>query len=148
MNAGCSKTGRLTSYSAQMTAAVNATVSTDNNITLSAGRLINASTEITVSSDRRLKEEIRYDVGEIYAGLFEVLEPASFFYKKGLRKRHLGFIAQDLLEGMEKLGLPVEDLAVLSRNEDGFLGIASGELIAVLWAKVKELDKKVKELTA
>lgn len=139
---------RLTSYSAQVTAAVNATLSTDNNITLNAGRLINASTEITVSSDRRLKEEIRYDVGETYAGLFEVLEPASFFYKKGLRKRHLGFIAQDLMESLEKLGLPVEELAVLSRNEDGFLGIASGELIAILWAKVTELDKKVKELTA
>lgn len=139
---------RLTSYSAQVTAAVNATLSTDNNITLNAGRLINASTEITVSSDRRLKEEIRYDVGETYTGLFGVLEPASFFYKKGLRKRHLGFIAQDLMESLEKLGLPVEDLAVLSRNEDGFLGIASGELIAILWAKVTELDKKVKELTA
>lgn len=139
---------RLTSYSAQVTAAVNATLSTDNNITLNAGRSINASTEITVSSDRRLKEEIRYDVGETYAGLFEVLEPASFFYKKGLRKRHLGFIAQDLLEGLEKMGLPAEELAVLSRNEDGFFGIASGELIAILWAKMKELDKKVKELTA
>lgn len=139
---------RLTSYSAQVTAAVNATLSTDNNITLNAGRSINASTEITVSSDRRLKEEIRYDVGEIYAGLFEVLEPASFFYKKGLRKRHLGFIAQDLLEGLEKMGLPAEELAVLSQNEDGFFGIASGELIAILWAKVTELDKKVKELTA
>lgn len=139
---------RLTSYSAQVTAAVNATLSTDNNITLNAGRSINASKEITVSSDRRLKEEIRYDVGEIYAGLFGVLEPASFFYKKGLRKRHLGFIAQDLLEAMEKLGLPAEELAVLSRNEDGFLGIASGELMAILWAKMKELDKKVKELTA
>ncbi len=139
---------RLTSYSAQVTAAVNATLSTENNITLNAGRLINASTEISVSSDRRLKEEIRYDVGETYTGLFETLEPVSFFYRKGLRKRHLGFIAQDLLEGLEKLGLPAEELAVLSRNEDGFLGIASGELIAVLWAKVKELDKKVKELTA
>lgn len=139
---------RLTSYSAQVTAAVNATLSTDNNITLNAGRSINASKEITVSSDRRLKEEIRYDVGETYAGLFGVLEPASFFYKKGLRKRHLGFIAQDLLEAVEKLGLPAEELAVLSRNEDGFLGIASGELIAILWAKVTELDKKVKELTA
>lgn len=138
---------RLTSWSAQVTAAVNATLSTDNNITLNAGRLINASTEITVSSDRRLKEEIQYDVSKTYTGLFETLEPASFFYKKGLRKRHLGFIAQDLLAGLEKLGLPAAELALLSRNEDGYLGIASGELIAVLWAKVKELDNKVKELT-
>ncbi len=139
---------RLTSYSAQVTAAVNVTLSTNNNITMNAGRLINASTEITVDSDRRLKEEIRYDVGGTYAGIFEALEPASFFYRKGLRKRHLGFIAQDLLEAMEKLGLPAEELAVLSKNEYGYFGIASGELIAVLWAKVKELDKQVKELTA
>lgn len=139
---------RLTSYSAEVSAVVNVNLTTDNNINLTAGRLISASTEITVSSDRRLKEEIRYDVEAVYCGLFDCLEPASFFYKKGLRKRHLGFIAQDLLEGLEGLRLPTEELAVLSKNEDGFLGIASGELIPILWAKVKELDRKVKELTA
>lgn len=139
---------RLTSWAAQVTAAVNVTLSTQNDITLDAERNITASTEISVSSDRRLKEEIRYDVGKTYAGLFDVLEPASFFYKRGLRKRHLGFIAQDLLEGLGSLGLPTEDLAVLSKNEDGYYGVSSGELIAILWARVKELDKKVKELTA
>lgn len=139
---------RLTSWAAQVTAAVNVTLSTQNDIILDAERNITASTEISVSSDRRLKEEIRYDVRKTYAGLFDVLEPASFFYKRGLRKRHLGFIAQDLLEGLGSLGLPEEDLAVLSKNEDGYYGVASGELIAILWARVKELDKKVKELTA
>lgn len=139
---------RLTSWAAQVTAAVNVTLSTDNSITLNADRNITASKEITISSDRRLKEEIQYDVGKTYAGLFDVLEPASFFYKRGLRKRHLGFIAQDLLEGLGSLGFPTEDLAVLSKNEDGYYGVASGELIAILWARVKELDKKIKELTA
>lgn len=139
---------RLTSYSAEISAVTNVNLTTDNNINLNAGRLIAASTEITVDSDRRLKEEIRYDVGTVYSGLFEALEPASFFYKKGLRKRHWGFIAQDVLAGLETLGLPAEELAVLNRNEEGFYGIATGELIPILWAKVKELDKKVKELTA
>lgn len=137
---------RITSYAAEVSAVNNVTLTTENNIDLDAGRNINASTEISVSSDRRLKEEIRYDVQEVYAGIFETLEPASFFYKKGLKKRHLGFIAQDLLEAMGKLGIPAEEMAVLSRNENGKYGIASGELIAVLWAKVKELDGKIKEL--
>ncbi len=139
---------RITSYAAEVSAVVNVNLTTDNHINMEAGRSINANQEITVSSDRRLKEEIRYDVGAVYGGLFEALEPASFFYRKGLRKRHLGFIAQDVLTGLEKLGVSEEELAVLSKNEEGFYGIAYGELIPVLWAKVKELDKKLKELTA
>lgn len=139
---------RITSYAAEVSAVVNVNLSTDNNINMTADRSINANQEITVSSDRRLKEEIRYDVGAVYSGLLDTLEPASFFYRKGLHRRHLGFIAQDMLAALEKLGFSEEELAVLSKNEDGFYGIAYGELIPVLWAKVKELDKRVKELTA
>ncbi len=142
---------RLTSRSAEVSAVVNVNLTTGNSIkmdagrsiNMDAGRSINANQEITVSSDRRLKEEIRYDVGAAYGGLFEALEPASFFYRKGLHRRHLGFIAQDVLAGLEKLGFSEEELAVLSRNEEGFYGVACGELIPILWAKVKELDKKI-----
>lgn len=131
---------RLTSPTAEVVAAVSITLETENRI--------NASTEITVTSDRRLKDEIRYDVERIYAGLFDLVEPASFFYKKGLRERHLGFIAQDVLAGLETLGVKAEETALVSCREDGFYGLAAGELLPVLWAKVKKLDKKVKEMTA
>lgn len=129
------KGARLTSRTAEVSAVVNINLVTDNSI--------NASKEITVTSDRRLKEDIRYDVEEVYRGLFDRLEPASFFYRRGLRKRHLGFIAQDVLEGLEALGIPAEEMALVGRREDGVYGLTAGELLPILWAKVKELDKKI-----
>lgn len=127
---------RMTSPWSEIVSAINITLDTDNRI--------NASTEITVTSDRRLKEDIRYDVGQGYLGLFDLVEPASFFYKKGLRERHLGFIAQDVMAGLEALG--AAEMALVSCREDGFYGLAAGELLPILWAKVKALDKKVKEM--
>lgn len=127
---------RMTSPWSEIVSAINITLETDNRI--------NASTEITVTSDRRLKEDIRYDVWQSYLGLFDLVEPASFFYKKGLRERHLGFIAQDVMAGLEALG--ANGMALVSCREDGFYGLAAGELLPILWAKTKELDKRVKEL--
>lgn len=124
----------------EVVAATNITLDTTNNII--------ASTNISASSDRRKKEGILYDVGEKYLGLFGMLEPASFLYRDRKARRHMGFIAQDVLEAAEALGLQAEELALVSADEKGFYGLNYSELIPILWAKVKELDRKVKELTA
>jgi len=130
---------RLTSPTAEIVAAVNITLDTENKI--------NASTDITVTSDRRKKEEIRYDVDTRYAALFDALRPASFLYKGKVPVRHLGFIAQDVAEAAEVLGLGEADLALLSMDEKGYYGLNYSEFIPLLTAKIKELDKRIKELT-
>lgn len=129
---------RLTSPSAEVVAAYNITLDTENNIV--------ASTDITVTSDRRKKEEIRYDVDTRYAALFDALKPASFLYKGKGPARHLGFIAQDVAEAAEALGLGEADLALLSVNEKGYYGLNYSEFIPILTAKIMELESKIKEL--
>jgi len=131
---------RLTSPTAEIVAATN--------ITLDTSRKINASTDITVTSDRRLKEKIRYDVEEKYAALFDALRPASFLYTGKEPVRHLGFIAQDVEQAAEALGLGEADLALLSRNEKGFYGLNYSEFIPILTAKIKALEAEIKELRA
>jgi len=130
---------RISSPTAEVVAAHNITLDTENRI--------NASTDITVTSDRRKKEDILYDVNSRYAALFDALRPASFLYKGKEPMRHLGFIAQDVAEAAEALGLGEADLALLSIDEKGYFGLNYSEFIPLLTAKIKELDKRIKELT-
>lgn len=130
---------RLTSPTAEVVAAVN--------ITLDTTRKINASTEITVTSDRRKKDSIRYDVADKYLPLLNRLKPCSFLRKDGGAQRHLGFIAQEYRDAETEAGVSLEDSVILSET-DGFYGLTYGEFIPLLVAKVQELEKRVKELDA
>lgn len=127
---------RLTSPTAEVVAAVN--------ITLDTSRKINASTEITVTSDRRKKDEIRYDV-EKYFPVFDRLKPCSFLRKDGGNQRHLGFIAQEYLEAETASGILPEDSVIVSET-DGYYGLSYGEVIPLLVAEVQKLNNRVKEL--
>lgn len=130
---------RLTSPTAEVVASVN--------ITLDTTRKINASTEITVTSDRRKKDSIRYDVADKYLPLLNRLKPCSFLRKDGGAQRHLGFIAQEYRDAETEAGISLEDSVILSET-DGFYGLTYGEFIPLLVAKVQELEKRVKELDA
>lgn len=127
---------RLTSPTSEIVAAVN--------ITLDTSRRINASTEITVTSDRRKKDEIRYDV-EKYLPVFDLLKPCSFLRKDGGNQRHLGFIAQEYLEAESAAGISPEDSVIIAET-DGYYGISYGEVVPLLVAEVQELNNRVKEL--
>lgn len=128
---------RLTSPTAEVVAAVN--------ITLDTSRKINASTEITVTSDRRKKDNIRYDVIDNYLPLLDRLKPCSFLRKGGGAQRHLGFIAQEYRDAETEAGISAEDSVILSET-DGFYGLTYGEFIPLLVAKVQELEKRLEEL--
>lgn len=127
---------RLTSPTAEIVAAVN--------ITLDTSRKINASTEITVTSDRRKKDDIRYDV-EKYFPVFDRLKPCSFVRKNGGNQRHLGFIAQEYLDAETSAGIPLSDSVIISET-DGYYGISYGEVVPLLVAEVQKLNNRVKEL--
>lgn len=128
---------RLTSPTAEVVASIN--------ITLDTSRKINASTELTITSDRRKKEEIRYDVTEKYLPLFDHLKPCSFLRKDGGSQRHLGFIAQEYQAVEASEGISPEDSVIISET-DGFYGLTYGEFIPLLTAKIQELNNRVKEL--
>lgn len=128
---------RLTSPTAEVVAAVN--------ITLDTSRKINASTELTITSDLRKKEEVRYDVAEKYLPLLDCLKPCSFLRKDGGDQRHLGFIAQEYRDAETAAGISSEDSVIIGET-DGFYGLTYGEFIPLLVAKIQELNNRVKEL--
>lgn len=82
----------------------------DNGITIT-NNVISASEEITVSSDRRIKNSISYDM-EKYSGFFMSLKPSFYRFNKGSSQRfHIGFIAQDVEEALLDNGLETSDFA-------------------------------------
>lgn len=118
---------------------------------------ITASEEITVSSDRRVKNSINYDL-EAYESFFMGLQPTSFKLNRGTSGRmHLGFIAQDVEQAMLDAGLDSTELAALIKDpveeigEDGIVdfryGIRYGELIALNTHMIQKLYRMVEELT-
>lgn len=82
----------------------------DNGITIT-NNVISASEEITVSSDRRIKNSISYDMDK-YSGFFMSLKPSFYRFNKGSSQRyHIGFIAQDVEEALLNNGLATSDFA-------------------------------------
>lgn len=65
----------------------------------------------TVSSDRRVKKDILYDI-DVYNEFFNKLKPASFKYITGSADRtHLGLITQDIRDTLEEVGIDSKDFA-------------------------------------
>ena len=90
-----------------------------------ADKVIGASQNIAVGSDRRLKQDITYDV-EKYRSFFRDLKPSAFHYiKKPNDPMVCGFIAQDVEDALIKNGLSRNDFCGLY---GGVLDEKTGEL--------------------
>ena len=73
-----------------------------------------ADEEISVGSDRRLKQAIEYRMDK-YENFFMKLKPAQYQLKAGKSKRlHTGFIAQDVERALLESGLTTNDFAGLT----------------------------------
>lgn len=116
------------------------------NIKLEGQAAVNSSHAITVTSDRRVKENIAYGVEE-YLPLLHALNPATFSLKRDPSgKLHFGLIAQDVELEAKSLGIPTESLAIVSVDEDGGYGLVYEEFVPLLIAEVQKLKKRVDEL--
>mgnify|MGYP001863593015 CR=1 FL=1 len=104
------------------------------------------------ASDARLKTDVQYDVDD-YLNVFDKLKPATFVYN-GHKRRHMGFLAQEIQETLKEEGIPEEHFAALCTevpNEERPMGMYSlryGELQIMTVAKVQQMDKRLKELEA
>ena len=97
-----------------------------------------------VSSDRRLKKNINYEASDKLASLFDTLQPVTFEMKNEEdNQQHIGFIAQDVVAGVESVGLG-DALAAVDCN--GMYTLNYGEITAVLTAKVKQLENRLNDL--
>lgn len=104
------------------------------------------------ASDARLKTQVQEDLDR-YLPVFDKLRPVTFVYD-GHKRRHMGFIAQEIQETLKEEGIPEEHFAALCTevpNEERPMGMYSlryGELQIMTVAKVQQMDKRLKELEA
>lgn len=135
---------RLTSAGGEIVTATNITLETVNHINLYSDGLY-SDQQLSVTSDRRKKADIREDVSEKYIALLDRLKPVSFAFTGKGPKRHVGFIAQDVEAAMEELGLAGDEFAGLDTRNPDLYSIAYSEFIAILVAKVKQLEKRLED---
>ena len=104
------------------------------------------------ASDARLKTQVQEDLDR-YLPVFDKLRPVTFVYE-GHKRRHMGFLAQEIQETLKEEGIPEEHFAALCTevpNEERPMGMYSlryGELQIMTVAKVQQMDKRLKALEA
>lgn len=100
---------------------------------------------IVVSSDKRLKKAIKYDM-DAYENVFMSLRPCSFLMKnENKEQRHWGFIAQDVIAGVKNSGLDSDKLAVIAKR-DGLYSIGYTEITALNTHMIQKLMARVARL--
>jgi 3-mercaptopyruvate sulfurtransferase SseA len=103
-----------------------------------------------VDSDARWKEDISGTYG---LDLVNAIPAHSFKWRENSGRadgvRHQGFIAQEFQQRLLELGISDKDLAVVKYDsENDEYGLATGELIPILWRAIQQLSAKVAALEA
>lgn len=80
------------------------------------GVYLGSSGSTAITSDRNMKKDI-VNIDDKYREFFKMLRPVTYVYNEGHRK-HVGFIAQEVEEALEKCGLTTEDFAGLVKETD------------------------------
>lgn len=96
---------------------------------------IYASTQITVSSDEQLKQEIK----DIDTSWIDELKVKEFEYKKNPGKKQIGLIAQDYED--KEYGK-----YFLNQDKDGYYSIAYGNITNALIQYCQEMKKEINSL--
>lgn len=110
-------------------------------------KTLNVNGSAITSSDRRLKENIDYDISK-WLTMFDLLKPCSYKFIEG-KRTHVGMIAQEVIEAGETAGLDMEHLTAVCLDEEGQMyGLRYEEFVPILIAKVQQLEKRLEELSA
>lgn len=112
------------------------------NMTLASGE--------AVTSDKNRKNTIT-DLSEKYSAFFAKLKPRLFKYNDGTSDRlHVGFIAQEVKEAMDAVGLDAKDFAALciKQSPDGGeeWSLRYSEFIAMNTMEIQKLIARMEEL--
>ena len=99
-----------------------------------------------VTSDRNKKNSI-VSPADDYVSLFDNINFRKFKYNDGTSDRyHLGVIAQEIEEAMDKTGISSQDFAGLVIDENGDYFVRYDEINILTALKVKQLENKIKQL--
>lgn len=123
------------------------TVGNNSYITMICGKTVYLkNTSSTVTSDRRSKTDIE-TLPDVYETFCDALNPVRFKYIEGASGRyHVGYIAQDVEAALAAAGLDTTDFGGFVRLNDGELGLAYDEFIALLHQKIKRLEGRLSAL--
>ena len=109
-------------------------------------KTLNVNGSAITSSDRRLKENIDYDISK-WLTMFDLLKPCSYKFIEG-KRTHVGMIAQEVIEAGETAGLDMEHLTAVCLDEEGQMyGLRYEEFVPILIAKVQQLEKRLEVLS-
>lgn len=114
----------------------NGVGSATGQFTVASNGNANSSGDITASSDRRLKKGIAPMNHQWAWDMVAEVEPKSFIRKKS-DTRSVGFIAQDV-EGYAP--------ELVGKDPRGYRTLAYPNMVAILWAVVQDLQKRIAEL--
>lgn len=114
---------------------------------LGSSNTTTALPSITNGSDRRMKEDIEAITGEKYTDMLRGLQPVRYKYKR-FTGNHYGFVAQDVIDVCEKLGVDysglVDQSAVYAPEDPTeYYTLNYIDLIAILVKGYQELDAKI-----
>lgn len=99
-----------------------------------------------VSSDRRLKEDIKA-LEEKHLAFFKALRPVQYRFIDGDSGRmHTGFIAQEVEDAVKEAGMTDKDMAVVVKDREDNYYIRYEEIIAVQTKVIQDLMAKVDNL--
>lgn len=106
---------------------------------------IQASTNITVNSDERLKKD--FEDAEKVSDLIMHIKPIIYSWKdERTGQRHLGFKAQDVKEALTAVADDADDYALVSEGKDGYLNLSYSELIPLIVDKLQKQQKTIDTL--
>lgn len=114
-----------------------------------------ASEEITIGSDRRIKNSISYDMDK-YTDFFMQLKPSCYRLNKGTSGRlHIGFIAQDVERAIHASRITTKDFAGLVQSSgtndvhdefDDQYYLRYTDFIALNTHMIQRLTRRIEEL--
>jgi len=99
-----------------------------------------------VSSDARLKEDIKA-LEEKHIAFLKALRPVQYKFKDGSSGRtHTGFIAQEVEEAVKESGMTDKDMAAVVKDSEGKYYLRYEEIIAIQTKAIQDLMEEVKSL--
>ena len=127
----------------------------DNNLQIgnSSYRLeeIYCVNDVIQTSDKEKKKDIEYGLSQ-YDTFFDRLSACSYRMVDGHERKHWGFVAQDIEQLLNELGIDSMDIAAFIKspreeNENEFdYGLRYGEFIALIVEQIQKLKKRVQKL--
>lgn len=110
---------------------------------------IKAYNSISNASDRRLKDNI-VDIDDKYIGLLNIVNAKQYNFKSSEDKTDLGFIAQEVEDGMKQIGIADDKMPIISKPTDNdvdkYYGLDYSQMTALLWKICQVQQKEIDEL--